>query len=260
MDLHHTAIMRPKNASRILRQRSSIYLLTFITLASFGGIIWLLSSHISNIGNKEENIAVIDFTGSKSYGDLKTVTIQNLFLDEIVIYFDDSEAGTFLTNIQPFEKSKLKVSPGHVLFCTELMSMEILATVTIREDTDYYYLQPLNHLPVSRNKAVKYKLNHIQLSRPHPQVVVLNQHTTAMAVKFKSLSSRPLDFWFDDGGNGIFEGHLSMGQETTTNAYLGHNFYFALSGNKSVVIARFTVKDDQVFCTHVFVADPHFSY
>jgi hypothetical protein len=240
--------MKQKNASQSRWQMSSINFFMFIasTITLFGGVLFFLSWHLSKVGSREDDIAVINFSGSKSYGDLRIVTVQNLFLDEINLYFDDSEAGTFLTDIQPFEKSKIKVMDGDVFFCTEMMSMETLATLTIRENIDNYYLQPLNQSPKPRNKAVKYKLNSKQLSRPHPQVVILNQHTTAMAIKFKSLSSRQLNFWFDDGGAGILEGHLSMGQETTTNAYIGHNFYFTLPNDKSVVIGRFKVTSDEV--------------
>jgi hypothetical protein len=212
----------------------------------FGGILLILSWHLAKVGSREDNIAVVNFSGSNSYGDLRVVTVQNLFLDEINLYFDDSEAGTFLTNMQPLEKSKIKVMEGYILFCTETMSMETLATLTIRENIDNYYLQPLNQSPIPRNKAVKYQLNSKQLSRLHPQVVILNQHTTAMAVKVKSLSSRQLNFWFDDGRDGILEGHLSMGQETTTNAYIGHKFYFTTLSDKSVRFGEFTVNGDQV--------------
>ena len=46
--------------------------------------------------------------------------------------------------------------------------------------------------------------------------------------------------------NFYYLGHLTAGQETTTNTYVGHNFYFTLSENKSHEIARFDMVADQV--------------
>ena len=74
-----------------------------------------------------------------------------------------------------------------------------------------------------------------------------------MAAKFRSLSSRTLDMWFDDGGSGVWEGHLKMGQETTTNTYVGHVFIITVSGDKQTEVARFRMHADQV--TYV-ITDP----
>ena len=42
-------------------------------------------------------------------------------------------------------------------------------------------------------------------------------------------------------------GHFEAGSETTTNSYIGHHFYFALSSNKSEVVADFNIVANQVF-------------
>lgn len=85
-------------------------------------------------------------------------------------------------------------------------------------------------------------------SRPHPNVVsIRGSRTTAQSAKFRSLSSRTLDIWFDNGADGSFQGSLKSGQETTTTTYAGHVFYFTLSKNKSHEVARFTMTPNQVF-------------
>lgn len=43
-----------------------------------------------------------------------------------------------------------------------------------------------------------------------------------------------------------FTGHLKPGQETTTNTYIGHVFFFTLSADKSIEIARYYIDGEQV--------------
>jgi hypothetical protein len=80
---------------------------------------------------------------------------------------------------------------------------------------------------------------------------VSGPRTTAHYAKFRSLSSRVLDVWFDDGNSGSAQGTIRPGHETTTNAYLGHVFFFTVHGDKSKEIARITIRADQVTYTRI---------
>ena len=53
---------------------------------------------------------------------------------------------------------------------------------------------------------------------------------------------------YDDGSEGVYQGTLTMGKETTTNTYEGHVFYFTEPGDKSKELARFTM-DKNVVCS-----------
>jgi prolyl 4-hydroxylase len=86
----------------------------------------------------------------------------------------------------------------------------------------------------------------------HPAVTLLNSGTQAMSVKFKNLSPG-CDYFYDDGRDGIYQGRLELGSESTTNTYEGHIFYFTKVGDKSAVFARFVMHKDQV--TYV-ITDP----
>lgn len=46
--------------------------------------------------------------------------------------------------------------------------------------------------------------------------------------------------------NIITTGHLKPGQETTTNTYQGHVFFFTLSADRSVEVARYYIHPEQV--------------
>ena len=50
------------------------------------------------------------------YGDLRIITVHNLFPHHISLNFDDSEAGSFLTIIGSQEISKVKASSGNQNF------------------------------------------------------------------------------------------------------------------------------------------------
>jgi hypothetical protein len=63
--------------------------------------------------------------------------------------------------------------------------------------------------------------------------------------KFKSLSSRTLDIWWDDGRDGLSQGVLHPGGETTTNAFEDHVFYFTEKGNKANEVARVTITSNR---------------
>mmetsp|Transcript_15844 Transcript_15844/g.23854 ORF Transcript_15844/g.23854 Transcript_15844/m.23854 type:complete len:438 (+) Transcript_15844:133-1446(+) len=90
-------------------------------------------------------------------------------------------------------------------------------------------------------------LNKATVSRPHPFIVrTPDKRTEAVAAKFRSLSSRTLDMWWDDGADGVPQGRLLPGQESTTNSYNGHVFYFTVRGNKSDEVARVHIQSDQV--------------
>jgi hypothetical protein len=85
----------------------------------------------------------------------------------------------------------------------------------------------------------------------HPAVTKLHSGTTAMSAKFRSLVSA-VDYYYDDGREGIYQGRLKLGQESTTNTYEGHTFYFTRAGDKTKVLERFRIHKDRVlyvFCS-----------
>jgi hypothetical protein len=51
---------------------------------------------------------------------------------------------------------------------------------------------------------------------------------------------------YDDGNDGVYQGSLTFGKESTTNTYEGHVFFFTEPGDKSKELARFTMDADRV--------------
>ena len=60
------------------------------------------------------------------------------------------------------------------------------------------------------------------------------------------MSSRVIDVYFDDGGEGSLQCTLKPGHDTTTNAYEGHVFFYTTQGDKNNVIGKFTIVKEQV--------------
>lgn len=68
----------------------------------------------------------------------------------------------------------------------------------------------------------------------------------ALSILIRSLVPGKIKIWYDDHRGGVESGHLAQGQETTTNTYNGHVFFFTDFNDKSKVYARYTMKADQV--------------
>lgn len=84
--------------------------------------------------------------------------------------------------------------------------------------------------------------------RRHPNVKdIPGARTTATSIKFRNLSAKTIEIWYDDGTDaGSFQGQLNSGQDSTTNAYEGHVFFFTEMGNKQNELARYTITANKV--------------
>ncbi len=77
-----------------------------------------------------------------------------------------------------------------------------------------------------------------------------------MAAKFKSMSVRTVEIYYDDGTKeGVEQAQLKPGQESTTNTYEGHRFFVTPSGNKNKVLSRFTISKEKVM---YLIEDPEY--
>ena len=85
--------------------------------------------------------------------------------------------------------------------------------------------------------------------RRHPNIIdIPGRRTTATAVIFRSLSSRHLQIWYDNGTpTGSFSGDLIPGGQSTTNAYYGHKFFFTDKKNPEHRVATIEITSDRVF-------------
>jgi len=106
----------------------------------------------------------------------------------------------------------------------------------------------------ANNQVVEYNVEH--RTRPHPHIKILNHRVRATSAKFRSLSSRNLDVWYDNGTpEGTEQAKLTPGMMTATSAYEGNSFFVTVQGNKSHVLNRFTITKERVLYP---IYDPEF--
>lgn len=173
------------------------------------------------------------------------VVVFNEFDFEISIFYDsfNGEKLDFMINVLPLSTSDLNTFNGHTFHATKVGDTESIASITIHEGVNEYFFSP-SPLPMKHESS--YEVGVEVKDRLHPAVKIIGSSTTAMSARFRSMSSRTLDLWFDDGGGGTPQGTLRPEQDSTTNAYEGHVFFYTEHGKKSPEIGRFRVHKNQV--------------
>jgi len=229
------------------------------TLFIFATVLFIFSQRLSAVDEAVGGLAsglsrqLSGQTDGKLFG--RTVTVVNRFQHSVHLHVEDGMSGSILAEIPSEESAKISASTGHTFYATEPTGWTRIATVVIRAGEDNYRLQPsISDQKILKKRAAtkistrsKVELEVERRTRPHPDVKVLKgPKTTAMAAKFRSMSPRKIEMYYDDGGAGTEQGHLTLGQETTTNTYAGHVFFFTVAGHKDQVLARFTMNPNQV--------------
>ena len=81
---------------------------------------------------------------------------------------------------------------------------------------------------------------HSKHSKPAKVQPEVRQRSQAMGVKFRNVSPRTVDVYYDPGGGkpGELQMRLVPGQDTSTNSYRTHKFYFTEMGRSDAVLLR----------------------
>lgn len=165
------------------------------------------------------------------------VFVNNYPSDKLVVYWYDGHELEFTHafDMRPTESINVDTTTGHIFRAILAKDEQLPVTPTsivIQDHVDHYYFGP--HIPKQKHRG-----------RYHASVKLIGHRTYAMSAKFRSLV-HATDYYYDDGGEGTFQGTLQLGKESTTNTYEGHVFYFTESGNKSNEYARFKMSKNQV--------------
>ena len=140
---------------------------------------------------------------------MKTVVLMNHFDHEISVHYDDGETGLFLAYLGANEKITLSAAIGQGLFVTETNGWDRIDFISIRPDIKEYVFSSHVH-----NELKFRQLNVEKRVRPHPSVVMLPHGVPAFATRFKSLSGRDVELWFEDGRGGMQQGKLACTNDT----------------------------------------------
>jgi hypothetical protein len=197
-------------------------------LVWFALLLWFMSAGLPSVRDLvKENFPNFRHSGLNVFvpDGLRNVKVSNEFQTDIAIFFEDGESGAFLTNLAPGEQTHLSAANGYGFYATEVNSWHTLSTIYVRSGVDVYSFHPRHNGDSTNNHhiaRVEVTLGAEVRTRRHPAVRPLERHeqaTHAMAAKFRSLSGRRINLWFEDGNGGTEQGHLNPGQETTTNTY-----------------------------------------
>ena len=207
-----------------------IFLLTFTCLVG--------SSDLAVAVDVDVNGEYISATSKLSI----SATFSNLFNnDTLLLYWaaEKYEDDVFISFIEPNGQSHVTTYSGHSFYAVLESkndvraypgSVTVGATFSDGEDFSYSFGPD----PPAWSKGTL-----------HPKVKYINQVSLSIGARFKSLAPS-IDIWYEDGKDGSYQGSLKMGQETTTNTYVGHVFYFTEAGNKKNELARHVMRKEQV--------------
>jgi hypothetical protein len=183
------------------------------------------------------------------------VSFLNTFTDKSISVNWDSERpgedAVHMFDIPAKHNSNLNTFVGHRFFFTdpEDPANERIDEVVIIPKKRTYVIGPnseASKLATSTPRAQpSYELSAGKALTADGRVTVIGRPTTSMSAKFRCLA-KEVDYYYDDGREGTFQGTLTQGKETTTNTYEGHVFYFTKKGKKHEEIARFSMRKDQV--------------
>lgn len=188
---------------------------------------------------------------------MRLIHISNKFPFPISIYNEENSLdGSFLSTIEPGESLEIASVNGNVIYASNVDGFERISSIFIQSGRDRYSFEPvesiLNQEPKHRDHAHSHELDYQTFvehrDRPHPAVHKLNRHelaSEAMSAKFRSLSGKTINLWYDDGQGGTAQAHLSPGHETTTNTYVGHEFFVTYGDKTEEEVTRFRINADQ---------------
>jgi hypothetical protein len=199
------------------------------------------------------------------------------YLLKVALYWyersKDENEGFLMFELTPGETANMNTFQDHNFFVTYVAngkgsprasrSLAIEEFIMSYQQTSYYIGGSLFSKPIyvpqsektrplnSETDPAKRSLNIEVRSRKHPLVLSLAEDkldsSVMMNAKFRSLSPRKIDIWYDDGTpEGTPQGTLSTGMESTTNTFIGHVFYVTLHEDRSTELARFTMEKGRV--------------
>ena len=243
----------------------------------------LASASINEVELGADGDIRMDGDVSSDITDSFLISLSNQLQTGVSIYWydnlKDEEQGFHMLDLRPGQKGSINTFHGHSFFAiskkdgsgngapTAVVTNSIHKFTVQFSKTEYDIslnseAQEKAFQPVRAKQAVstrplnsdedpaKRRLNIEVRNRHHPNVLSMANEridsSVMMNAKFRSLSPRKVDLWYDDGKTGTPQGTLSTGQESTTNTFVGHVFYVTLHGNKSTEITRFTMEKGRV--------------
>ena len=191
-----------------------------------------------------------DFEDNKVENDQLSVRVFNHHPIDIDLYWeamekDQDDVFMFEMPTGDPEGIGMNTFSGHTFYATYRGEKEKLSAIYITAGRSSYTFSPSKTSSSKRMPAVvETSDGTVQPSFDSP-VKIIGEVSTAMSAKFRCLTPYEVDYYYDDGAEGTFQGTLSLGKETTTNTYEGHVFYFTKKGRPGAEVARFDMNKNR---------------
>jgi hypothetical protein len=188
-----------------------------------------------------------------------SVTVENTYTDKDVdLYWQDPQSDEVVKmfSIASQESAQLNTYTGHKFFVKEVGSgTKLPDKIDVTSSVKVYYVGPKGkghklQKKVTPDLGLTKGGNKKVLGSP---VTIIGTKSTAMAAKFQCHCTA-VDYYYDDGGDGVFQGSLTLGKETTINTYQGHTFFFTQKNKKKNVLARYLMVVDKVTFLQFYIS------
>lgn len=186
----------------------------------------------------------IDLDGSTNalfHGDNNEVLVEvrNACGTKISVFWGSpTDENSFMFDLEQSDRTTLNTYHGHRFFAKFTKDKtEIFEDFNVDDSTKKFTFCAEGH-DESDNQEGPYNLD--------SPVKIMGTKSSSLTAKFRCLCSGGVDYYYNDGMDGSYQGSLSMGSEVSTNSYEGHSFFFTEKGNKGKEIARFVLVKETV--------------
>lgn len=206
-----------------------------VILAVFFVLFRALTAYAEEIGVESDG----SLTAFSVHHD-RHVEVTNRCNESISLFWgSNADEDAHMFDLEPLETSALNTFNGHSFFATYFAKQKnVITAFSIQDGIDSIIVNPKEE----RSGSAENDKIHRMLDSP---VRLMGLKTKSLTAKFRCLCPA-LDYYYDDGKEGLYSGSMVLGTEVSTNTYEGHVFYFTEKGNKSNVIARLTMNNKQV--------------
>mmetsp|Transcript_17097 Transcript_17097/g.28558 ORF Transcript_17097/g.28558 Transcript_17097/m.28558 type:complete len:555 (+) Transcript_17097:56-1720(+) len=178
------------------------------------------------------------------------VTIYNTYDFEVFVYFDTGSSGRFMFQLSSKMYAIVDTLLDHKYYVKQYpTAKEVLCRFKIQANSNIVNLQDKAKKRSEVQLNIAHGVNKTSLFS-HPLITALPELPDAAlgrSIKLRSLHSRGVVIYYDDGEDGAYMGTLQPGQETTITSYLGNEFFFVEEGfSKKRVGGSITVEPDKV--------------
>eukprot|EP01041_Mallomonas_annulata_P007474 gene7474-15296_t len=195
----------------------------------------------------------------------RQIQITNGYDEEIRLYYQ-GQTPLHMGNIAAHDVMGVNSFVGHKFYATLDHGGDVISNILVVEGVNTYKVEPKKTIATDSSSASKgvtdttisttnKKVESITVRVFQNEAVkFLDKKSTSVNARFRSLSSRRLDLYYN-GDEPSLTASMNMGQDSSSSSYEGHEFFYTPHGDMNDVLGSFVVHKDQVL---YMMHDPKF--